>query len=186
VKPQSTLAHSLAAQSDHPVSKAVAAGLEATQAQTVEAFMAIAGRGVSGNIDGTQYWFGNHRLIEERGICSPAIEAKLQDHENQGRTVTLLATDNAVIALFAVADTIKVSSQQAVAELIALGCDARHVDWRQRSHREHGRSTCRYQTPEVICYPRTSSKPFRTCKRQYGPTAMTRRRHQRRTSARPS
>jgi Cd2+/Zn2+-exporting ATPase len=70
-----------------------------------------------------QYWFGNHRLIEERGTCSPAIEAKLQEHENQGRTVTLLATDHAVIALIAVADTIKVSSQQAVAELIALGCE---------------------------------------------------------------
>lgn len=116
----STLAHSLAVQSDHPVSKAVAAGLEATP-QTVDAFTAIAGRGVSGLIEGTQYWLGNHRLIEERGIGSPSIEAKLQEHENQGRTVTLLATDKAVIALFAVADTIKPSSQQAVAELIALG-----------------------------------------------------------------
>ncbi len=115
-----TLAHSLATQSDHPVSKAVAAGLEATP-QTVDAFTAIAGRGVSGIINGEQYWLGNHRLIEERGICSPAIEAKLQEHENQGRTVTLLASDKAVIALFAVADTIKASSKQAVAELIALG-----------------------------------------------------------------
>ncbi len=116
----STLAHSLAAQSDHPESKAIAAGLEASP-QTVDAFAAIAGRGVSGVINGTQHWLGNHRLIEERGLCSPAIEARLQEHENQGRTVTLLATDKTVLALFAVADTIKASSQQAVAELIAMG-----------------------------------------------------------------
>jgi Zn2+/Cd2+-exporting ATPase len=120
----STLAQSLAAQSDHPVSKAIAAGLaeSATAAShTVSSFTAIAGRGVQGDIDGQKYVLGNHRLIEERGLCSPAIEAKLAEHENQGRTVTLLATDRNVIALFAVADTIKPSSQQAVAELIALG-----------------------------------------------------------------
>ena len=132
-----TLARSLAAQSDHPVSKAVAAGLDGTsQAQTVEAFAAIAGRGVSGNIDGAQYWFGNHRLIEERVICSPAIEAKLQDHENQGLTVTLLATDNAVIAL-AVAHDQGVPQQQ-VAELIAFVKPVM-LTGDNAAHRQHSR-----------------------------------------------
>lgn len=120
----SSLAHSLASQSDHPVSKAIAAGLaESASAalRPVQSFTAIAGRGVQGDIDGQGYVLGNHRLIEERGLCSPAIEAKLAEHENQGRTVTLLATDRVVLALFAVADAIKASSQQAVTELIALG-----------------------------------------------------------------
>ena len=120
----SRLAQSLAAQSDHPVSKAIAAGLyesATVAAQPVLSFTAFAGRGVQGDIEGQKYLLGNHRLIEERGLCSPAIEAKLAEHENQGRTVTLLATDRTAIALFAVADTIKPSSQQAVAELIALG-----------------------------------------------------------------
>ena len=118
----STLAQSLAAQSDHPVSKAIAAGLaESTTVHAVLSFTAIAGRGVQGDIGGQKYVLGNHRLIEERGLSSPAIVAKLATHENQGRTVTLLATDRTVLALIAVADTIKPSSQQAVAELIALG-----------------------------------------------------------------
>lgn len=120
----STLARSLAAQSDHPVSKAIATGLTepaSSASLPVSSFTAIAGRGVQGDIDGKQYVLGNHRLIEERGLCSPAIEAKLAEHEAQGRTVTLLAADRNVLALFAVADTIKPSSQQAVAELIALG-----------------------------------------------------------------
>ena len=64
---------------------------------------------------------GNHRLIEERGLCSPAIEAMLATHEAQGRTVTLLANGHEVLALFAVADTIKESSREAIAQLHALG-----------------------------------------------------------------
>ena len=50
-----------------------------------------------------------------------AIEAHLSEHEAQGRTMTLLAGDDGVLALYAVADTVKDSSRQAVAELKALG-----------------------------------------------------------------
>ncbi len=64
---------------------------------------------------------GNHRLIEERGQCNPELEAKLLAQEHAGRSVTLLASDQGVLALFAVADTLKESSRQAVAELKALG-----------------------------------------------------------------
>ena len=64
---------------------------------------------------------GNHRLIEDRGLCSPEIEARLAVHENQGRTATLLATEGRVLAIFAVADTIKESSREAITDLHRLG-----------------------------------------------------------------
>lgn len=168
----STLAHSLAAQSDHPVSKAIAAGLEATP-QTVEAFTAIAGRGVSGIIDGTEHWFGNHRLIEERGLCSPAIEAKLHEHENQGRTVTLLATDKAVIALFAVADTIKASSQQAVAELIALGITPVMLTGDNAATASTVAGLAGIKDARGNLLPEDKLKAIADMQRQYGATAMT-------------
>jgi len=114
------LAKSLAVRSDHPVSKAIAQGLtESTQ--EVVAFEAVAGRGVQGVIDGHPYILANHRWIEERNQCSSALEARLAEHEGAGRTVTILANRDRVIALFAVADTIKTSSTQAIAELKALG-----------------------------------------------------------------
>src|SRR6185312_6844038 len=116
----SRIAMSLAERSDHPVSKAIAQGL-ACRTQQVEGFTALAGQGTQGAIDGRIYVLGNHRVLHERGLCSPAIEAALEAHEKQGRTVTLLANENAVVAIFAVADTIKASSRQAVAELKALG-----------------------------------------------------------------
>jgi Cd2+/Zn2+-exporting ATPase len=115
-----TLAKSMAARSDHPVSKAIAQGLSAAE-QQVDAFEAVAGRGVAGQIGGQAYVLGNHRWIEERGQCSPALEARLRAHEAEGRTITLLADARQVLALCAVADTIKPSSAQAVAELKALG-----------------------------------------------------------------
>ena len=116
------VAAALAGHSKHPVSMAIAAGLPASGA-ALHDFKALAGRGVEATIDGARYLLGNHRLIEERGLCSPRIEALLREHEMQGRTTSLLATEAGVLALFAVADTLKPGSAQAVAELDAMGVE---------------------------------------------------------------
>ena len=117
-----SLAASLASRSDHPVSRAVAQAAQAdgVALREVQDFEALAGRGTKGRIDGTLYYLGNHRLIHEQGRCSDALEAQLAALEEQGKTVILLA-DEKVNALFAVADTVKDSSRQAIAELHALG-----------------------------------------------------------------
>ncbi len=72
-------------------------------------------------VDGRLLVLGNHRAIHERGLCGQEVEAELARHEQQGRTVTLLASDGGVLAIFAVADTIKETSREAIAELKALG-----------------------------------------------------------------
>ncbi len=114
------VAFALASRSDHPVSKAIAAGLAKGIGEVTD-FKALLGRGVEGNIDGIQYVLGNHRLITERNQSSPALAAKLLTFEESGKTVTWLASKDAVLAIFAVADTIKASSKDAVLELMALG-----------------------------------------------------------------
>ncbi|NVH74665.1 heavy metal translocating P-type ATPase [Paraburkholderia sp. JPY432] len=118
-----TLAASLAGRSDHPVSMAIAAAANDDRVEHlhVDAFEAIAGRGVRGEIDGIAYWLGNHHLIEELGRCSPQLEARLDPLEEQGKTVVMLADAQRVLALFAVADTVKETSRAAVAELRRLG-----------------------------------------------------------------
>ncbi|MFV3404829.1 heavy metal translocating P-type ATPase [Pseudomonas sp. NY15463] len=117
------LAASLAARSDHPVSGAIAqfAKAHGIALSDVEGFAALAGRGVRGDIDGQTYHLGNHRLVEELGLCSPALEVPLDALERQGKTVVLLLDRSGPLALFAVADTVKDSSRQAIAELHALG-----------------------------------------------------------------
>jgi Cd2+/Zn2+-exporting ATPase len=114
------VARSLAARSDHPVSNAIAAGLDG-QVLEVQGFGAEVGRGVHGAVDGKDFVLGNHRWIEDRQQCSAELEALMQVQERQGRTVTVLANAAGVLALFAVADSSKASSKQAIAELNALG-----------------------------------------------------------------
>lgn len=118
------LALSLAARSDHPVSKAIAAGLvsaDRPEELQVEDFTALPGRGVSGLVGGERLTLANHRWVEEKGLCNAPLEARLAEHEQQGRTVTLLASETEVLAVVAVADRIKPTSKQAVQELLALG-----------------------------------------------------------------
>jgi len=118
------LAVSLAARSDHPVSRAIAVqeeGQEDRQALEVQDFAALAGRGVQGRIDGQLLHLGNHRLVHELGQCSPELEARLQGFEKQGKTTTLLCRDGRPELLMAVADTVRPSSRQAVSELQAMG-----------------------------------------------------------------
>ena len=117
------LAASLASRSDHPVSLAVATAAvdKKLQFSAVDNFAALAGRGVRGEIDGKLYHLGNHRLVEELGLCSPALEAKLFALEEQGKTVILLCDNSGPMALFAVADTVKETSREAIRELHELG-----------------------------------------------------------------
>ncbi len=117
------IAASLAARSDHPVSQAIARpALEAGEALLeVSDFHALAGRGVRGSINGQVYHLGNHRLVEELGLCSPKLEAQLDALERQGKSVVLLLDATGPLAFFAVADTLKDSSRQAIEELHALG-----------------------------------------------------------------
>jgi Cd2+/Zn2+-exporting ATPase len=114
------IAKSLAVRSDHPVSKAVAAGLDG-DALSVEDFGADMGRGVHGTVGGRRYILGNHRWVHEQGLCSSELEARLEEHEAQGHTLSLLAEEHEVLALFAVADTVKQTSKHAVEDLKALG-----------------------------------------------------------------
>ena len=110
----------LAAHSDHPVSRAIAAGLPAASG-AIKDFTALPGRGTQGGVEGEVLVLGNHRLIEDRQQCSAALEERLAEHERQGRSVTLLASTTEVLALFAVADTIKATSREALTALHAQG-----------------------------------------------------------------
>ncbi|WP_034297143.1 heavy metal translocating P-type ATPase [Herbaspirillum sp. RV1423] len=121
-------AASLALRSDHPVSAAIAAHWKSLQngaadevADDVTDFEALTGRGVKGRIGGSEFYLGNHRLVHEMGMCSPALEERLQVLEKQGKTTTILCRDGSAQLLLAVADTVRDSSREAIARLHKLG-----------------------------------------------------------------
>ncbi len=120
-----TLAATLAARSDHPVSTAVSAHwkskAETTALDEVHDFEAITGRGVKGRIDDQWYYLGNHRLVEELGICNAATEAALNKIEAEGKTAVIVCSETTPLTVIGVADTVRETSRAAIAELHALG-----------------------------------------------------------------
>tara|TARA_R110001599_G_scaffold64023_1_gene178316 strand:- start:13031 stop:15268 length:2238 start_codon:yes stop_codon:yes gene_type:complete len=116
------LAASLDANSDHPLANAIVkAGPESSMHKVVANFEALPGRGVKGGIDGTIYYLGNHRLIEELKVCSPAIEALLDEIEGAAQTAVMLATDKMVVGIIAISDSLRESAIAGVRQLNQLG-----------------------------------------------------------------
>lgn len=118
-----TFAASLAARSDHPVSKAIAqaATESGIQPLPVEDFTALPGQGTSGIIDGKKWFMGNRRMVESLKLCSEQLEKQIFGLEKQGKTVVALMSENGVQCLLAVADTVKESSLEALREMKKLG-----------------------------------------------------------------
>ena len=113
------IAASIEAMSEHPVAHAVVTAYDGPL-DTVEGFEAITGRGVRATIDGVVYTIGNHRLVEEMGVCGPELEQTLERLENEAKTAIVLM-NAAPFAVLAVADTLRPQSREAVDDLRALG-----------------------------------------------------------------
>ena len=120
-----SLAATLANRSDHPVSTAVSKHWkslpDAADLAEVADFEAITGRGVKGRINNQWYYLGNHRLVEELGICNADTEAALSKLETEGKTAIVICSETTPLAVIAVADTVRETSRQAIVELHALG-----------------------------------------------------------------
>ena len=121
--PVLSAAAALSAHSAHPVSQAIAQGLAAqgVAAGNVEHFVDQPGHGVEGVVGGQRLRLISQRAAEALGLGSALLTERLAAHQAQGRSVSLLVSDTAVLALFAVADTVKDHAPEAVRELHALG-----------------------------------------------------------------
>ena len=166
------IAAALAAHSDHPVSRAIAAGLTPNSVEARN-FSALSGRGIEADIGGQRYVLGNHRLIEERGQCSAEIEAVLHRHEQAGRTVSLLATASGVLALFAVADTIKPSSAAAISELKVMGITPGLLTGDNQATAEAIGRQAGLTDIRGNLLPEDKLAAIQAMQKQYGATAMT-------------
>ncbi|MEU6566731.1 heavy metal translocating P-type ATPase [Streptomyces parvulus] len=104
--------------SEHPVARAVAAGAErrAGRLPDVAAFVSVPGRGVRGRVEGHEVAVG--RLHDE---LPPAAARAVDEAEGNGRTAVVVAWDGEVRGVLAVADAVRETSAEAVAELRRLG-----------------------------------------------------------------
>ena len=111
--------------SEHPVAKAITGyGLDSgSSLPAVEHFEAIPGHGIKSVIDGSTVFMGTRKLLIDNEIPLNATISDAEKLENDGKTVMYMAVSDMHVATLAVADTLKETSKEAVAELRALGLD---------------------------------------------------------------
>ncbi|MBV7668802.1 heavy metal translocating P-type ATPase [Streptomyces halstedii] len=119
------LAGALEYASEHPIAQAVAAGAAdrvAGPLPATESFTNVPGLGVRGTVEGHEVLAGRPRLLADADIALPtALSGALTDAAGQGRTAIAVAWDGEARGVLEVADAVKESSAEAVAELRALG-----------------------------------------------------------------
>ncbi len=110
--------------SEHPVARAIAErGREKLgRLPEPEGFTNRAGLGIEAVVDGRAVVVGRPALLADWGIALPgSLQVGADRLEGEGNTVVAVAFDGAVGGLVAVADRIKPTSRQAIAELKQLG-----------------------------------------------------------------
>ncbi|HBF80445.1 MAG TPA: heavy metal translocating P-type ATPase, partial [Streptomyces sp.] len=119
------LAGALEHASEHPIAQAVAAGAADRIAGELPApgsFTNVPGLGVRGTVEGREVLAGRPKLLADAGIdLPPSLSDAMTDAASQGRTAIAVAWDGAARGVLEVADAVKDSSADAVAELRALG-----------------------------------------------------------------
>ena len=111
--------------SAHPLASAIVQELRvALNPLQVSAFAEVAGRGLQGTIGGRVYRVGSRAFVEEAGISlSPEAQSVLEEGERAGATCSLYASEEEVLAVLVISDTIRPTSSDAIAHLRARGIE---------------------------------------------------------------
>ncbi|MBP2656172.1 MAG: heavy metal translocating P-type ATPase [Firmicutes bacterium] len=111
--------------SEHPLAQAIVARAKDLEIRQITNFKALVGRGAQADLDGQTIYIGNLRLFEELGHGLVQYEPRLAELEQQGKTVMLMGTKDAVYGMIAVADTLRENSGNAIKSLRFSGM--RHI-----------------------------------------------------------
>ena len=102
--------------SEHPLAVAIAATGDGAGAR-VEGYRALPGAGASARVDGSRWILGKPELIADRGIDVSSAAATIDRLEAEGKSLVLAARDGELAGAFALLDTIRPESAEAVASL---------------------------------------------------------------------
>lgn len=114
-----SLAAAVESGSEHPLGNAIvkAAAHRSLTIPVVSNIKNITGQGIQGVVDGHTIRLGNRRLFKKENIDIAHAENALTTLEAEGKTAMLVARDQTVLGIIAVADTIKPEAAEAIAAL---------------------------------------------------------------------
>ncbi|MBW8872383.1 MAG: heavy metal translocating P-type ATPase, partial [Leifsonia sp.] len=122
------LAASVESRSEHPIARAIvsAAKERKTSGGRASGFSALAGKGATATVAGRKLTVASGRLVTERGIhLAPVFVRAARDLASDGATLVYLIDETEaaphVLAMFALADTVRPESVEAVALLKKRG-----------------------------------------------------------------
>lgn len=117
------LAASVERGSEHPIASAVLAAAKERGIALADAknFRAVSGQGVSAEIEGHQVAVGTPAFLQQTHIDLASAGERAEPLRRDGDTVMFLTRDSQVVALLGVADPIKKTTPEAIAELRAQG-----------------------------------------------------------------
>ena len=112
--------------SEHPLAGAVleAASRAGITIAAVRDVRAVAGRGISGTVDGRALHLGSSRYMDELNVSRAMLERRAMELQSDGRTVSWLAdvtNEPTLVGLLAFGDRPKASAEPAVRQLHAQG-----------------------------------------------------------------
>jgi len=112
-------------QSEHAIAGAIVRGAQARNidAAAISEFRVAPGEGVHATVDGRAVLIGNLRMMRERNLDVGSAEAPLTSLAAQGKTAILVAVDNRIAGIVAVADSVKPESSRAIASLRKMGLE---------------------------------------------------------------
>nr|WP_232328841.1 MULTISPECIES: heavy metal translocating P-type ATPase [Sphingomonas] len=116
-------AASLERHSEHPMAHAIVTDAEerGLEFASVEGFQSHTGLGVSGRVAGRQVSVGNAALMQQLGIDPAPVTASADQRRRDGAGVMLVGIDGKLAGLLAVADPVRATAAQAIADLKADG-----------------------------------------------------------------
>ncbi|QQA42870.1 heavy metal translocating P-type ATPase [Pelagovum pacificum] len=118
-----TLAAALERGSEHPLAEAILEAASERELKSKDAtdFDAIAGQGVTGQVDGTRIALGNRKLMDSLGIDVDQLSDKAETFRDQAKSVMFVARGDHALGLIAVADAVKESAADAIRGLHESG-----------------------------------------------------------------
>ena len=113
------LAASLEKGSEHPLAEAVVegAGERGIETPAAKDFHSHTGKGLTGTVEGRVVALGNTALLRETGADTRELERQAEEHRSRAEGVMFVAIDGRIAGLLAVADPVKDSAAEAIAEL---------------------------------------------------------------------
>ncbi len=119
------LAASLEKGSEHSLATAIIQKAEKDKVKLikVEKFQSVVGHGIQGVIAGEKVVLGNKRFMKKENIDISSLEKDIDQLEESGKTVMILAVDGKEVGAISVADTLKDSAKEGVSLLKKIGIE---------------------------------------------------------------